>query len=306
MNLPSIFNPITRKASGVTFAAQEHAPTLGLFGGLIVIGGAAILLAKAHKKSDEVLEEAAVRVAHQEVLIQQTEDELGITLTQRQRAVALAPSYAKAVADMSKLYGPAVLLGGLGVLMVVGGHRIQAKRLRGIAGALMIAQQSFEQYRRRVVAAYGEDVDVQMLHGMHTEKFTFSFEDEDGETKKSKIEANAPNEEDFNPAMYGRLYGPENPLWNPMQSVNQLHLYGIEEILNEELRRRGVVLLNTFYQLAGFGETDYGAVVGWSLRANPESNVDLGLNSPENNDPRRTTWIINPNVDGTVFQYIGK
>ena len=94
--------------------------------------------------------------------------------------------YVQTGAKFVKLYGPAVGLGVISVGCIMGSHNIMKKRNVALMAAFKLAEQSYADYRKRVVEELGEEKDRQFHYGIKTETIQAEKIDENGKKKESK------------------------------------------------------------------------------------------------------------------------
>jgi hypothetical protein len=304
-----MFSKITAMAiakfGNVGQKAHKHSPEIAVVAGVAAMAGGAILLARAHRRSGEVHFDHELALANVEDNLDSAEEMLGVQLTTKQVAVAKAPVYGKYAIDLAKLYGPSVLTMVTGATLIFAGHRIQSKRIQGLAAALMIAQQTFEEYRARVREQYGDEVEDALFNGYEWETITRVWEDEDGKTHKEKVKV-AKVKEQLDPKMYGRVFDETNQFWSNEPSVTEFFLRGVQDAFNDRFHWQKWISLNDVYKQLGFQPTDYGQVVGWAQAMDGDGFISFGLDDAVNQNPLEKRWTLNFNVDGVMWQYIGK
>lgn len=292
-----------RRASLTQLKVLKHSPEMGVGLGLVALGAAAVLLARAHKRSDDVHAENKGYVDLVERDIDQVERDMGVPYDARQRAQILAPVYTRYAIDVVKLYAPPVILGTIGTGLVLGAHKIQRSRIQGLGAALLVVQQGFEEYRKRVIGEQGEEADRRFLWGLDTQTVSKVHVTEDGKKKKTKVEENRIGES-LSPTMYSRLFDHTCPSWMNDGQVTQQILINTEAVFNELLHRKGYVYLNEVYRSLGYEETKAGQVVGWHLEApGSDRNISFGLDNEATDEMiRRNIWMLDFNVDGSIWE----
>ena len=63
--------------------------------------------------------------------------------------------------------------------------------------------------------------------------------------------------------------------------------------------------LNEVYRELGYKETPEGAIVGWAMSAPGDDFVDFGLHKGVNTNPDDPRAILDFNVNGVIYEYIG-
>lgn len=223
--------------------------------------------------------------------------------------------------DLVKLYGPPVLLAASSIACIFGSHIIMKKRNAALITAFSLLDETFKNYRGRVVEEYGKEVDNRFRNGIYKEKITVEETDENGKKKKIKKEIDVydPNKV----SIYAREFGEgKTKEWTNNADYNLAFIKGQQNYVNDLLRIRGHVFLNDVYDALGFERSKEGAIVGWAL-GNGDDYIDFSLqnvNVPEFRNEYacdtigeersefitgyRTNVLLDFNVDGIVYDLI--
>lgn len=300
---------------------KKHSPEIYLAGGIFAGIAAAVMLAKAHKKSEEVFgdytEQLDILKAQPsaEEMRDMPQEELDANEfdiedawfeTERQKKMALAMQYRYIAVDAVKLYGPGILMGAGSIALILASHGVLRGRNKALGAAVAITQQGFNIYRQRVVAELGAEADERFYYGAEARSITTLETTEDGKNKKVKGAANHMPEELPDPIMYGRWYTNTNINWFQTPDQREFWLRAVEKQMNDQLYLRGYVMLNSVYKALGFDETPEGAVVGWAKKAHGDDFIDFGLDRDINQRQGDERWFLDFNVNGVVFELIGE
>ena len=318
MNLTTtIKNAAGQRVGLATLAVKKYSPELmvtsGIGGGLV----AAILLAKAHKKSEETfeyifeqLDEVKDAIEENNALVEEGLEK-GVDLPEESHIIGKSelvkvcwPLYLEFGKEAAVLYGPAVLLGLFSVGMIVGSHGILRRRNQALFSTVVLIERAFNTYRERVREELGKDDDNRFLYGLEKRKKTVITTDKDGKKKRKKEEENVLGE-DISPIMYQRVFDPTNINWGNSEKSNHFWLGAVQQMMNDKLENQGFVLLNDAYKALGYDSTPEGAVVGWSLAAPGDDFIDFGVGEPWNENRPNGALLIDFNVNGSVYEYIG-
>src|SRR6188472_2813863 len=148
---------VTRKAGRAILLAEKQSPQI-LFGvGVVGVVGTVVLACRATLKVSDVLDEANKELANAEFLVTHEKADYDVTTAARDIRVIKT----KTVLKIVKLYAPSVIVGGLSIAALTGGHRIQQNRIAGLTAAYAALEKGFEQYRKRVVDELGEEKDLE-------------------------------------------------------------------------------------------------------------------------------------------------
>jgi hypothetical protein len=286
----------------------------GLGSGLV----AAILLAKAHKKSEATFEDIfeqvdAVRDAVEEnnTLIEFAEEdgqdlpEGAYIIDKTTETKMLMPFYLQFVKEAAILYGPSILLGLFSIGMIVGSHGILKRRNQALFSTMVLLERGFSAYRERVRNELGEDSDNRFLYGLESRNETVITTDKDGKKKKKKVKKDVLSET-YSPEMFQRWFDSTNKNHQNDERQNYFWLGVAQGMMNDKLEAKGYVMLNDVYRALGIEETGEGQLLGWSLAAPGDNFIDFGVDRPWNNPPRPDGRILlDFNFNGPVHEYIG-
>ena len=302
MSISSTLAPVAKAVAPLVTKVRANSPTILLVGGCACVVGGGVLLARAGWKSREHLYDAEDYCDRKNVSDEDSKE------IHRLAAKKMAKEF---------VLPAAVTVGG--VAMVIGGHHIQAARLAGAVAAYAVLEESYENYRRNVIADQGPSADVRYLSGARMEKTDLYEEDEEGKLKKKKGEVLAMGN---CASPYAELFDEANPNWENDRATNLTWLMGKQERLNYELMRKpdGIMMLNEVLEELGFPRTPEGALVGWEYKPDPNESlgdgyIDFGLQEiflddeielarTEHRNPEPSFWL-NFNVDGMVYERLG-
>ena len=277
---------ITRTLGRSVLQVQKHSPVILTAAGVVGVVAAAVLAAKATLKLEETLDKAKARLEEPE----------GATPEPKLKAVTAN------VLDLVKLYGPSVTLGAASLVCIVSAQGILHKRNAALVVAYKGLEQTYRNYRERVVEEYGEDVDRDFHRGIKTEV----IEDEKG--KKHKVKTLV--DKDASYGEYTFVFGSENPNWTGFPERNEWFLTCQQAYLNDLLRFRGHVFLNEVLERIGMDHTKAGAVTGWILNSEGDNYIDFNmfkLDTPAAKEYEHAEpgfILLDFNVDGVIWDKI--
>lgn len=298
----NIVKSATNALSKTKFQLQKHQPEIMVIGG--VIGGvvAAVMACKATTKASEVLAESKDQIEQINTLANDpdvTDDVYSETDHKRD----LATVYAQTGIEIVKLYAPSVILGGMSIASILGGHNILQKRNMALAAAYTTLNTTFKDYRDRVVDRFGKDVEYQIRHNLKAEEITEKVEDpETGKSKKVKKTVFTRGD-DKREDGYSRLFDAACDNWNNDANLNRSFLSGAQNYFNDKLHAVGYVFLSDIYRYLGFRETPECRVVGWTLDGDGDGYIDFGFDQDDMfmSGYNKDVWL-DFNVDGPILE----
>lgn len=292
MNVQSIKNAATRAISLGVLRTKKHSPLI--LTGVGIAGGvtATVMACKATLKLEPVVEE----LEHNLDLVKKSE-----AVDTRARAIELGYVYTRGSLDIVKLYAPAVGLGVLSIGCIVSAQGIMQRRNAALVVAYTTLEKGFNEYRKRVEEALGEDKERELRYGITTEDVH--------DTKKgvvSKVKTADPNAV----SIYARFFDESCSPWTKTPEYNLLFLKAQQNIANDMLRARGHVFLNDVYDMLGIERSGAGSVVGWVISKTGDNYIDFGLYNGERDNirnfvnGREHAILLDFNVDGVIYDKI--
>lgn len=285
-HLPAV---LTKLVGSKGLALQSKSPTIFFVGGVLGIVTSTVLACRATLELEETLDE----FIDDNVI---TDGVIDDSVTKIHRPV-------RAAVAVTKLYAPAVIVGGASIVMLTKSHTTLMKRNAALSAAYTALDKGFREYRGRVVEKYGQDEDDRLRYGFVTEK-----------GKKIEGSKKAPMVDRVDPetgaSIYARFFDQYNPNWSKDPELNKLFLRSQQNYLNDLLITRGHVFLNEVYRELGFDHSQAGAVVGWIL-GEGDNYIDLGVFTSHADEGvrdfvngREGVVLLDFNVDGLIFNRI--
>lgn len=303
---------------GIGFAFKRKSPEILIGVGIASLITAGVLACRSTLKSGDILDETkekldnikeAKEIADKALesgqLEEQTAEEYKAYLNVGSKK-ELAGVYGKTALKFVKLYAPSILLTAVGITSILCGHKIMRGRTAAIAAAYTALDRSYNEYRKRVKEKYGDDVDNELKHGIHTETIEKEVVDDKGKTKKVKEKVDVVD----SPSCYARFFDESSRWWTKSPESNLLFLKGVQDEMNWllETRKNGIVFLNEVYKKLDLPLTQAGQFVGWKRRDGEIHQIDFGLYDDENNERVRDfvngyerSILLDFNVDGVIW-----
>lgn len=308
---------VTQKMGRALLTGKTYSPELYLAGGLVMAIGSVIMLARAHKHSEEVLEPIIDEI--EKVKIWAAEENTTAVEETGHESVSKAevlnivkPMYGALVLDAVKLYGPGIVMGIGSVALIMASHGVLRNRNRALVSTVALLERGFSLYRRRVVDEFGADADERLYFGAESRDIVTIEQTKDGKTRKHKSKRNYIPEVPA-PMLYGRVFDDTIPRWNSDRSRNETWLRMMQTMMNDNLDAYGVVFLNDVYSQLGFRKTAIGAVTGWLKLGEEEGTgvprgdgmISFGLDNAINLNKGDNRWMLDFNVQGNILDAVG-
>lgn len=286
---------------------RKHSPEILVVTGVVGAVAGAVLACKATLKVSEVIENAKEdinkihEVAEDETFAEQ--------YTSEDAKKDLTIVYAQTGLKIAKLYAPAVAVGALSITAILAGHNILRKRNFALAAAYATVDQSFKEYRERVVDRFGKELDRELKYNIRAKEVEENVVNEDG--SESTVKRNI---ETYDmPSDYARVFDDGCIGWEKDAEHNLYFCRMQQNYANDKLRERGHLFLNEVYDLFGFPRTQAGNVVGWVYdpkNGTGDNYVDFGIYDIHNEkardfvNGRERVIILDFNVDGPIWQLL--
>lgn len=239
---------VTRAVGRASLQASKNSPKYLFLGGVIGTVGATVLACRATLKVESVLVEHEKMVANinQAVTFEQySEKDM-----QHDKLVL----YIQTTVKLTKLYGPAVILGSVSIAALTKSHNLMQSRNAALSAAYAGLEATFGNYRERVRTELGEEKEKEIYRDVRTEIVKINGKD-------TEIKFAGPQ----GSSMYAELYSSDTNHNFQVGSIeaNIMTLRQRENYLNDRLRMRGHLYLNEVLEELGFDHTEEGSVVGW-------------------------------------------
>jgi len=296
----------------------QHSPEILMGLGAVSFVATVVAIAKETVKEQEILEDHhnCLEIAegfHGRLVC-------GLEIDDEAYKATRLDVYKGTALDTAKNYAPGVILGVTSMACFFGAFGIMRKRYATLVVAYTALEESFRTYRQRVIEDKGAEADLYYLTGAKVKEIT--TKDEEGKKVKQKQlvlpDGTIASPYAFKFSKY-REDGDLNLQWSDDQTINLSYALGQQDYLNNELYNRcvfddkhrvlyrGSVMLNEIRDLMGEGPTEAGAVVGNRFgNGEPGCNGFIDFGIVEGEDEYGPCLFINPNVDGLIFDLLGK
>lgn len=302
MNVKSLATAVTSTVGKQLLTAKQHSPSLMFAAGVVGFGATVVLAARSTRRIDPILDQLDENLAKVEVA-----SETG-RFSEKQLMQTRIVAYSRATAKLGKLYGPAIIVGGISIALLTGSHITLKNRVTGLTAAYAALDKGFKLYRKRVVDELGLEKDREFRYGVDEREIL--IEGENGpEVIHDKVTAHDGD------SIYAKFFNNETSKdWSPNPEANILFLRAQQQFANHRLNAKGYLLLNDVYKALGMKPTTAGAVVGWLKDSEGDGFVDFGCWSDADMDAFKSFYyrgqaagvLLDFNVDGNIFRAIDK
>lgn len=300
MKLETVKNAVTSKVGRQILLGKKHSPVIMFGAGVVGTVGTVVLACRATLKVEDVLDDADKKRLQIKTMVHEDYSEKDRTKDNLYLSV-------QTIAQVTKLYAPAIGLGVVSVGLLTGSHITLSRRNVAITAAYKAVEESFESYRDRVREEVGEEKEREYYRGVQTRSVH--------DTKKGDVSSKKfvnPGGGPLSP--YSKFFDEHNVNWKDMPEYNMLFLRAVQNFANQQLNQKGYILLNDVYDSLGMERTKEGCVVGWLKKRSDHEDrdgyVDIGVFDSENMD-RFYDFIVGDegiwldfNVDGIVYDKI--
>lgn len=308
MSKAEIMNRLTRTIGRAGLTLKKHSPEILLVTGIAGAVTSAVMACKATTKIDTILEESKnqINTIHETVENPEMQDKYSVEDSKKDLTLV----YTQTGLKLAKLYGPSIALGVASIGCILAGHNIIHKRNVALAAAYTAVDNSFKEYRGRVIDRFGKQLDRELKYNIKSEEVEEIVVDENGKETvvKKTIEVAYPGYSE-----YSIVFDDGNTGWDPDPEITKFFLVQQQRWANEKLEARGHLLLNEVYDMLGVKRTKAGAQVGWVYNEKHpigDNYVDFGMfdiHKPKACDfvnGREKVIILDFNVDGPILEYI--
>lgn len=302
----AIPNSVTVKAGRTLLHAQHQSPHILFGAGIVGFVSTTVLASRATLRVEEVLDRSKTKLDEVREVAEGPLAEKH-DYTEEDALKDRLYIYSRTFVDLSKLYGPTIIVGTLSIAALTKAHTIQNARIGALTAAYAGLDKAYQAYRKRVEETLGGEREQELLYNVREEQVSVQNPDT-GKTEDFKRKVIGENAY----SMYARFFDEANHRWQKGQGYNYLFLRAQQNYANDLLKSRGHLFLNEVYDQLGFEHTEAGAVVGWIISDDGDNYVDFGFLDPDN--PRTRDFVngyersvlLDFNVNGVVYDKLPK
>lgn len=305
---------ITQFTGRATAVVKEFSPEIMAFAGVGLTVTGAVLAAKATLKLEQ---KVALFEARKEALDTQRGSEL---LDDKEYKKELRKAYVSFITDLTKLYGIPVALGTAGIGMMLGAQGVLKKRNIAAIGAYKALEETYNEYRDRVIGEVGEEREERIRLGLRALEEDGTSTEPDADDKPMALLDDEERARVLTGAsQYAVLFSPETSKnYSPNPDYNLTTLTVAQAMLTDKLIARGYLFLNDVLEHLGMAKTEAGQYVGWIFKSEQDiangvkgdNHVDFfldrGINISRDHFLRdgQGNILLDFNVDGVIIDKV--
>lgn len=303
-------NSVTRTLNKARFQIKKHSPEILIVAGIAGVVTSAVMACKATTKINDILDQTKEEVGKvNDALANEKISEDVYSKEDAKKDLAII--YIQTGVKLAKLYGPSLILGALSITSILASNNILRKRNVALAAAYATIDNSFKDYRSRVIERFGKDLDRELKYNIKAKEISETTVDENG--KETTVTKTVPVVEYEEPSDYARFFCEGCSGWTKDPEMNLVFLKQQQNWANELLKTRGHLFLNEVYDMLGIERSKAGQVVGWVYdETNPDCDnyVDFGIYDIYNERKRAFVngWersiLLDFNVDGDIYSLL--
>jgi len=257
-------NAVSSKVALTALKISKQSPNLLFGAGVVGVVATAVLASRATLKIEGILDD------HDKTAAQIVEAITYPEYSDKDRKKDMVLLYTQTAVRITKLYGPALIVGGLSVAALTGSHHILTKRNAALTAAYAVLEKGFDEYRGRVRDDQGEEKEKEYYRGVTTEKVAETSKDGKSVTLTEKKTRTG-----LSP--YGVIFNESNPNWRDRPEINLLFLRGVQTYANDKFQAQGYLFLSDVLDDLGFEQTKASRVVGWHKHSGRDQHIDFGI-----------------------------
>lgn len=264
---------------------KKHSPEIMMVAGTVAFVGTVILACRATTKVSRIVDshkeqlnsvKASLDAGQIEIASEDGEGTELIKYDEKEARKDKAIIFAHTALDITKLYGPSILLGAASIALFFGAYKIVHGRYVAMSTVACGLSRTLENYRKRVKEELGEEMDQHFLTGSERKEVgVVTTIDENGKTKKSKTYVQVLPDGTEVP-IYSFFFDEECPEWSKSAQLNVAQCLAKQNAANDMFKIHGQLLLNEVRRLFRLPPTVIGSKVGW-FESHGDNFVDFGL-----------------------------
>lgn len=229
---------------------KKAAPDICIFGGIAVIGGGMVFVAKGAVKTEDIIEERDEKLA--KVKEEAAPEEVG----KEQFKVHVDCAW-----KVFKAYAPAIILVTTGTTMIIAGRGMMKKRYAAVSGLYAAVNETLENYRERVRNEVGTEKEQEIYDNVIKE---VKYEDNGkGKTKKTEVKTPQGSGHPFE-----FIFDECNMKYKKYEGNNWFVLSQAKKQATNILISKGYISLSEVLEILGMPVPSYAIIAGWTYNPN--------------------------------------
>lgn len=259
-------SPISRFATRNALRIKKNSPQILFYAGIVGTITTTILASRATLKAQPLVEEFKSNRGELDSF------HLDGEVKQDDYTREVIRQYTVLSVDLSKLYGPAIVVGIGSLVALTKSHQQLTNRNTALTMAYTGLFKTFEAYRARVREDLGDDRDRTFLHGSVQKEI--EYEDKSGKKKTKSITTL----DSSSAAALTYYFDANTDTWCKDPGYNQNFLDNTQEWANILLQKKGHMFLNEVYDMLHIPHTREGQILGWVYQdlGNNDMFIDFG------------------------------
>jgi hypothetical protein len=310
MNLGIIKNVVMKTTGRAILHVKKFSPEILMVTGVVGIIAGTVMACKATLKVEEIKDTARLQVEKIKLTKAMVDEgECKVEYTNKDYTKDMLLVMVQTGMELTKLYGPAVLVSAASIGCILGSHGIMRKRNFALVAAYKAVEKSFTDYRNRVIAEFGPEKDRLLKNGIVQSKAVVITTDENGNMTQSEQIVESVDKNGM--SQYARFFDEVSVNWSKTPEYNLTFLLCQQNYMNDLLQSRGHVFLNEVYDHIGIPRSQAGAIVGWVRDSEfGDGFVDFGIGNGGRTAVRNfvngheVSILLDFNVDGVVYDMI--
>lgn len=291
---------ITRKSCKMRLLAKKHSPELLVGAGIACVIGGTVVACKETLKMKDIMDERKKTIDEIKQFYKDEKAAGRDTYSKEDGEHDILIVNSQTAVKIVKNYLPSAGIIVAGFTCILAAFKIMSKRNAALTAAYNALKISYDQYRARVRAKYGDEADRDLLFDLdHIEKVYDQF------TPEEKAEHERDPKMPPWTSDYAKFFDADSSFWDKDPAYNKATLYNKQEAMNKKLKKNGHVFLNEVYDALDIPRTQAGAVVGWVYNNGEGDNyISFGLDASDNERARKcleNVWLLDFNVDGIIY-----
>ncbi len=250
------------------FKVKKYSPELLLGAGIVSGIAATVVACRGTLKINAVLAE------HDETIERIKSYECDKKYTEQDKKKDTALTYMKTTAKVAKIYAPAITLGVVSITAILASYNVLHKRNVALAAAYATLDQSFKDYRNRVIDKIGAEAEEKIYYNLEDGEIEEKVTDEKtGKEKKVKKKVQLAKGDE--PSPYGFYVTRSNPEFCDSEEYFNLVLRGKQNYYNDTLQTQEYLIVNKIREDWHIPECKPGMVDGWISTENNPTYIEM-------------------------------